>query len=304
MDHSSDHLLPDWIYVPELESSITQAETLEDFLNNNTILLTILNNINEGISILNTDLQIVFMNKPMLHWYSYPDNPGRHKIKCYRLFHSARRPCENCPAIICLNTDKPHSAVVGFRQSTEKYGQVQIHVAPIHNARGEIVLLLEYVQNLTIQNYSLASLEDLSQEFHLLETQNKLLLNSLTQKEKQYQELLNIIERNHEEHIRPVLNYLKKQLPEKDYELVSSIIEQSFSPLLPSARDAAVPPAQQLTSREYQVAVLIKKGLSSKEIADQLFITKKAVDYHRANIRKKLNLSPKDNLQVYLEVNL
>lgn len=104
--------------------------------------------------------------------------------------------------------------------------------------------------------------------------------------------------------IRPVLDYLKKRLPEKDYGLVSSIIEQSFFPLLPDEKPPAVPLAQQLTAREYQVAVLIKEGLSSKEIADQLFITKKAVDYHRANIRKKLNLSPGDNLQVYLEMNL
>ena len=34
----SEHLLPEWIFVPELEESIVEAETLEDFLSSNTVL--------------------------------------------------------------------------------------------------------------------------------------------------------------------------------------------------------------------------------------------------------------------------
>lgn len=303
MDNSKRHFLPEWIYVPELESSITEAETLEDFLNNNTILLNILDNIQEGISILNTDMQVVYMNKTMMHWYSFSKSTG-HKIKCYRLFHNAKTVCHNCPAISCLNTGKPDSAVVEFRKSTEEYGQVRVHVAPIHNSKGQIVLLLEYILNLTIDNRAQASIEGLLQEIQLLEHQNKLLINSLTVKEKQYQELTESIRRNMEQHVRPVLEYLAKKLPPKESDLLLSIIEQALFPMTMSQEQSFPTVISDLTAREYQIAALIKKGYCSKEIAKELSITKKAVDYHRANIRKKLNLSPKTSLQVYLEMNL
>jgi len=39
-----------------------------------------------------------------------------------------------------------------------------------------------------------------------------------------------------------------------------------------------------------QIASLIKEGRSSEEIAKTLVVSKKTVDFHRANIRKKLGL--------------
>lgn len=45
-----------------------------------------------------------------------------------------------------------------------------------------------------------------------------------------------------------------------------------------------------LTEREMQVLKLIKDGLSSKEIAKELFLSYRTIEVHRSNILKKLNL--------------
>jgi len=45
-----------------------------------------------------------------------------------------------------------------------------------------------------------------------------------------------------------------------------------------------------LTPREQEIMVLLTEGLSSKEIADKLFISPKTVENHRANIMNKLEL--------------
>jgi two-component system invasion response regulator UvrY len=45
-----------------------------------------------------------------------------------------------------------------------------------------------------------------------------------------------------------------------------------------------------LSKRELEVITWLKKGLSSKEIADRIFVSSKTVEVHRYNILKKLNL--------------
>ncbi len=56
-----------------------------------------------------------------------------------------------------------------------------------------------------------------------------------------------------------------------------------------------------LTPTEIQVANLIKQGKRSKEIADLLNSSPKAIAFHRGSIRRKLGLqNKKTNLRSYL----
>ena len=55
-----------------------------------------------------------------------------------------------------------------------------------------------------------------------------------------------------------------------------------------------------LTNRETQIAGLIKESRTTKEIAELLNISESAINIHRFNIRRKLGLDKKHNLQTYL----
>ena len=68
-------------------------------------------------------------------------------------------------------------------------------------------------------------------------------------------------------------NVVKKlmQLPEKEAKITDATYET-------------------LTSREQEIMVLLAEGLSSKKIAEKLFISPKTVENHRSNILRKLNL--------------
>lgn len=46
-----------------------------------------------------------------------------------------------------------------------------------------------------------------------------------------------------------------------------------------------------LTKREIEVLTLVIEGRSSKDIADALYVSKRTVDFHLANIYEKLQVS-------------
>jgi DNA-binding NarL/FixJ family response regulator len=54
-----------------------------------------------------------------------------------------------------------------------------------------------------------------------------------------------------------------------------------------------------LSEREIEILVAICRGLSNQEIADELFISKRTVDKHRANILEKTGCKNTASLVVY-----
>ena len=56
-----------------------------------------------------------------------------------------------------------------------------------------------------------------------------------------------------------------------------------------------------LTSRETEVAHLVGKGLSNPEIAGELFISRKAVEYHLGNIYAKCGLQGRQELRRFVQ---
>lgn len=64
-------------------------------------------------------------------------------------------------------------------------------------------------------------------------------------------------------------------------------------------RDAPTDPFDALTDREREVLTLLAKGQTYQQIAETLFISPKTVDFHRANILRKLGLSSRADLTRY-----
>lgn len=76
--------------------------------------------------------------------------------------------------------------------------------------------------------------------------------------------------------------------------------ESHFQQFLPDFGPRLQTAAPNLTPQEVKVCMLIRIELSSREIADVLFISKRCVDTHRYHIRQKLNLPPSANLSSFL----
>lgn len=79
-------------------------------------------------------------------------------------------------------------------------------------------------------------------------------------------------------------------------EKMSAKILEIFSGHRPASATASV---EQLTDREFEVFQLIGSGKGTREIADQLHLSVKTVEVHRANIKEKLTLKTTTELIRY-----
>jgi len=101
--------------------------------------------------------------------------------------------------------------------------------------------------------------------------------------------------------VTPYLEKLRfQQMDERNQnllEIIASRLEEITSPFL----NRLTAMHRLLTPKEIDVAVLVREGRTSKEMAELLNISVSAVDFHRKRIRKKLGLThEKSNLRSYL----
>jgi DNA-binding NarL/FixJ family response regulator len=54
--------------------------------------------------------------------------------------------------------------------------------------------------------------------------------------------------------------------------------------------------AERLTPREQEIAILVARGFTNRQIASELFISERTVDHHVSNILKKLDVSSRERI--------
>lgn len=277
-----------WVVTPQFQE-IEHEELIEDLQNG--LLQIILSVIQDGICILDKDLTIIYLNPAMMQWY--PEYRIAEKRKCYQVFHGLDGPCESCPTLRALTSSQPETGVAMYRSNKGAKGWQRIYSVPLRDRSGNVVLIIEYVRDITNQR-----MVELASEFY--ENENSMLMGFLEQKEREREALERTIATNVELSIKPILSYLDKTVGKESADFIRKQLDTSLKSLTQNKSHII----STLTPKELQIASLIKENLMSKEIADRLVVTKKTVDFHRANIRKKLGLGPDDSLQKFLEMHL
>jgi DNA-binding CsgD family transcriptional regulator/PAS domain-containing protein len=286
-----------WVFDPIIHLD-PGTETDQDLLQSKNLLLSTLDCIQDGVSILDTDLNVRYVNTSMKYWYSTPrDFIGE---KCYLVYHNRIQPCENCPILNTISKKAPHIGIVKYTQGGRDKGWQELFAIPILNGKDELVGVLEYVRDISYQYKLEHDLNRIMEQFQSLEKRNEAISQLLAQRKLEREQLEETIAQNFEKFIKPSLNYLKTRSDAHEVNLVETLIEEIVYPFTKNRSSIL----DKLTAREMQIVSLIKEGKSSEEIAKTLVVSKKTVDFHRANIRKKLSLQTETggriNLMTYL----
>ena len=246
------------------------------------IVSTLLSLVQDGICFLSPELEVLYQNPAMQYWYESAKEPcGK---KCYSLYQGRTTPCENCPAQRAMRSGKAEEQEVLFVKGSRRSGWQKVFCAPVYGEDGQIELIVEYVRNLTDERNAVLSAE-------LVESQNHALTDLLKQREEEQHRLEQRRTESMNQTIASILRYLRATLDSHSYDLISRQLE-----LLKESMGGPSP-EHLLSGQELSIARYIANGYMSKEIADRMSLSKKTVDYHRSNIRKKLELSSKDDLR-------
>lgn len=257
----------------------------------NELLQLILSIVQDGICILNTDLDILYANAAMDYWYG--NDASIATRKCYEIYHNRTEPCEPCPAIRAIHTGRPETGASLLEHKGRQEGWQRLFCVPVLDQNGEVSLVIEYIRDTTDEKKAQAS-------SGLVRQQNKILQEFLAQKDEEIRQREKKIFDNVNILMSSMLDFLENLLDQESYAAVKQHLELAQKGL---AKEPS-PLRKKLSEKELQIAEYIRDGYLSKEIAQELNLSKKTVDYHRTNIRKKLQISVTDNLQQYLKENL
>ena len=143
--------------------------------------------------------------------------------------------------------------------------------------------------------------EELQDKTKRLEELNSALRVLLQKRDEEIKERQQIMMSAINQLIMPHVRKIQKH--SKDSEVLSSInaIEINVNNFTASFSFAIRSKSSGLTPTEIEVALLIKAGKTSKDIAQILKISPETVEFHRKNIRHKLHIKhKKENLRSYL----
>ena len=160
---------------------ITARKNAEEELNKNRLFLhSILNNIQDGLSVLDTDLNFVMINRSMAKFLGLPSSANVKKYKCYQLIHGRTEPCNECLSLKAMLNRQMYSKIhiQVLPDGSEMFFDVSSF--PFIDNMGNVVGVIECIRDITERvKYETALIES-ENKYRTLYKEFNVLLESLT----------------------------------------------------------------------------------------------------------------------------
>jgi len=207
-----------------------------------------------------------------------------------------------------VSTERGETVLIGEAYMPAlKGGDVYLHgtASVLRDSGGHIIGAIESIRDITERRRMEEALrkreEELEHKSQNLEEMNTALRVLLKHREEDKSELEERLLSNVKKLVVPYVEKLRKSrltVEQASYvEILDDHLQDILSPFLRNLGTRYL----NLTPKEIQVASLIREGKTSKDIAEILGVSARAVDFHRDNIRIKLGIkNKKANLRSYL----
>ncbi|HEX9934355.1 MAG TPA: PAS domain S-box protein, partial [bacterium] len=151
-----------------MASDSMKSQRLEDFIGNAELLSSVFSSIQDGISILDKNLNIIAVNPAMEKWYAHA-MPLVGK-KCHAAYHGRDKACEVCPSCKTLRTEKTaRDTVPMVGPGKQVVGWIDLYSFPLLDpATGALRGVIEYVRDITDQKKAEEASRENELRFRLL----------------------------------------------------------------------------------------------------------------------------------------
>jgi len=167
-------------------------------------------------------------------------------------------------------------------------------VYPVLDEDGKTVQLAVYGKDITHYQKALQTLKEREKELGVkarnLEDVNTALKVLLSQREGDKAEVSEKVVSNVKEQIVPCIEELKKGPLTSKQKATLALLESNLTNIISPFTHRITSGIFNLTPKEIRVANLITQDKSTREIAELMNVSKKAVEFHRNNIRAKLGI--------------
>lgn len=136
----------------ELIQEIKYREQAEKALRESERFLgVVFDSIQDGISVLDLELNVVRVNQKMRDLYAHM-TPLIGK-KCYEAYHGRSEPCNVCPTLRAINTERLEVNEVPLIQANGVTGTLELFAFPMKDESGKLTGIVEYVTDITDRKY-------------------------------------------------------------------------------------------------------------------------------------------------------
>ncbi|MEN6319678.1 MAG: helix-turn-helix transcriptional regulator [Syntrophaceae bacterium] len=283
---------------------------------------SLINHIGIGVSLISPHMEILSLNKQMKKWF--PNIELSKKPFCYELCNNPPKKCvcSSCPTFKTLQDGETNELITNMQMGAV-IRFVRIVTNPVKDEDRRVVAVITMIEDFTrekemhdrimecrnqrknCEKALITREQDLINNSRMLEEVNTALRVLVRQRDEDRIELEKKLLSNVKELVIPYIEKMKKWRLTSDEVTCLNIVEQNLNDIISPFLQNITLKHSDLTPREIQISSLVKDGKTTKEIADLLNVSIRAIEFHRDNIRIKLQLkNKKTNLRSYLLNNL
>lgn len=282
----------------QTEDMLQESENLYRTIFENTGTATIIIEEDTIISLVNTEFEKLsgYFKKDWEGKRSWTEFVVKKDLKRMKEYHYLRR----------IDPDAaPRNYEFGFIDKQGNFKDIFITISMIPGTTTSVASLLDVTERKQAEKEVKKRGREVQIKSRNLEEVNTALKVLLKRREEDKKELEEKVLLNVRELAIPYIEKLKiSRLNDKQITYVS-ILEKSLNDIISPFLHNMTLKYSTLTPKEIQVANLVKEGKNSKDIAELMNLSLRAVDFHRGNIRNKLGMkSKKANLQSFLLTHL
>jgi PAS domain S-box-containing protein len=107
----------------------------------------ILNSIQDGITVLDHNMNIVKANHTMSNWYG--NGNSLQGLKCFQAYHDKSEPCADCPSMKAFSSGEMQQKEIPLCRNDKDKGTLEVFAFPMKNDRNEVISVVEYIRDIS-----------------------------------------------------------------------------------------------------------------------------------------------------------